>query len=79
METESSNTEDKPTIKIQVAGMSCMHCVNTVKEAIEAVPGVESATVDLSSGWAEIVHSGEENTDEKIRKAIINAGYKVIK
>lgn len=77
METGSSNTEDRPTTKIQVTGMSCMHCSNTVKEAIEAVPGVESATIDLSSGWAEIAHSGEEGIDEKIREAIINAGYKV--
>ena len=39
-------------IKLNVEGMTCEHCQKAVKEALEGVPGTESATVDLESGTA---------------------------
>jgi len=33
-----------------VGGMTCDDCVVHVTEALEAVPGVEAATVDLTPG-----------------------------
>lgn len=38
-----------------VTGMSCQNCVRHAREALESVPGVESATVDLESGRATVV------------------------
>ena len=40
------------TVSLQVAGMTCKHCVAKVQGALEAVAGVESASVDLKSGLA---------------------------
>ncbi|KAL3904889.1 MAG: hypothetical protein SGPRY_011119, partial [Prymnesium sp.] len=39
-------------IALRVGGMSCTHCVASVQRALEAVPGVTHASVDLQSGVA---------------------------
>jgi copper chaperone len=33
-----------------VQGMTCEHCVHAVTEEVSAIPGVEQAAVDLSTG-----------------------------
>jgi Cu2+-exporting ATPase len=39
--------------------MSCSHCENAVKKALEAVEGVVSASVSHEEGTAEITLSGD--------------------
>lgn len=39
-------------IALRVSGMSCTHCVASVQRALEAVPGVTHASVDLQNGVA---------------------------
>lgn len=43
------------TTHLKIEGMTCGHCVATVKKALEAVPGVQSAQVSLSERSAEVV------------------------
>ncbi|MCT8978605.1 copper ion binding protein [Clostridium sp. CX1] len=63
--------------KIIVEGMSCGHCVNHVKNALEELNGVTSVTVDLESKTAVVEASGELS-DETIKAAIEDAGYEVV-
>ncbi|WP_295442790.1 heavy metal-associated domain-containing protein [uncultured Thiodictyon sp.] len=42
------------TIELKVTGMNCQHCVRAVKQALEALPGVTAAVVDLDTGTARI-------------------------
>ena len=58
--------------KINVAGMSCMHCVGAVKKALEAVDGVESADVNLEQADAAVI--GDVPMEELI-SAVTEAGY----
>ena len=58
-----------------VPEMSCSHCEAAVSEAVSAVPGVESVTVDLESKRVEV--RGVELDDGAIRTAIDAAGYDV--
>ena len=44
-------------IDLGVGGMTCDDCVVHVTEALEAVPGVESAAVDLASRSAVVTAS----------------------
>lgn len=37
---------------LNVSGMTCNHCANSVKRALQEVPGVDEAQVDLQSGRA---------------------------
>ena len=63
--------------RISVAGMTCDHCVGAVRRAIEAIPGVASARVDLRMGLADVSFEGEPVAPSKIAEAIEAAGYRV--
>lgn len=43
--------------ELKIDGMTCGHCVASVTKALKSVPGVESATVNLSEGTASVTHS----------------------
>lgn len=55
-----------------VKGMSCNHCRSTVEKAIANLEGVESVSVDLSTGNA--VVEGEV-APEVVKEAIEKAGF----
>ncbi len=61
----------------KVEGMTCDHCVKTVKNALLAVEGVSEVEVSLSSGIVKIKVE-REIPFEKIKKAIEEWGYKVV-
>jgi copper chaperone CopZ len=65
----------KKTLSIE--GMSCKHCVMHVKTALEGVPGVSGAEVDLATKSA--VVTGELFDDEALKAAVAEAGYSVTK
>jgi len=50
-------------IDLGVGGMTCDDCVVHVTEALEAVPGVEDATVDLASRSAVVTASPDVETE----------------
>jgi len=59
-------------MKLKVTGMTCGHCVAAVKKALEAVPGVTEAAVELAAG--EAVVEGEADA-EALLAAIREEGY----
>lgn len=61
------------TIKIE--GMMCMHCVAHVEKALNEIDGVHAA-VDLEKKQA-VVTLDHEVSDDILKAAVINAGYKV--
>ncbi len=65
------------TTTLQVGGMSCMGCVNSVKRVLSDLAGVQSTEVDLASGQVQVSHD-EQCKPETLREAIESAGYKVL-
>lgn len=65
------------TKKILIEGMSCNHCVNHVKEALEELNGATKATVDLDTKSA-VLEASRDIEDEAIKSAIDEAGYDVV-
>ena len=61
---------------LKIEGMSCGHCVMHVQSALEDVPGVKSAKVDLLERSAMV--EGENLDDQALRAAVAEAGYKVV-
>jgi copper ion binding protein len=59
-----------------VVGMTCGHCVMSVKEEVGEVPGVTGVEVDLDSGNMTVTSDGPLD-DARIREAVEEAGYKV--
>ena len=66
--------EDSMEKILKVEGMSCMHCVAHVKEALEKVEGVREADVKLEEKRAE-VKMDKEVSDDALVKAVEGAGY----
>ncbi|WP_216914490.1 copper ion binding protein [Nocardia sp. NBC_01377] len=64
------------TATYTVKGMSCGHCVSSVKTEIGRIDGVTSVDVDLATG-AVRVDSAEPVTDAAIAAAVDEAGYEV--
>jgi len=59
--------------KLKINGMNCMHCVNTVKNAIKSVHGVKNVRVSLEKNEAEF--DADENVDiETVKKAVSESG-----
>lgn len=57
---------------INVEGMSCGHCEQTVDEALRSVEGVTDATVDREAERASV--EGDADPDELVQ-AVEDAGY----
>ena len=65
-----------PLQSFPVEGMTCASCVRRVEKAIAAVPGVESASVNLATERAD-VRMAAPATSEAVIAAIKAAGYDV--
>lgn len=64
--------------KIIIEGMSCGHCVKHVNEALSELERVENVIVSLEDKSA-IFDSSDKINEDKIKSAIDEAGYDVIK
>ena len=66
---------DTSTRQYTVSGMTCSHCVTSVREEVSEVEGVEVVDVDLASGRLSVTG---DVTDETVRGAVAEAGYEVV-
>lgn len=62
---------------LKVEGMHCDGCVRSVTNAIKRVDGVRDAVVSLEKETALVEFDGEETKLEEIRKAVLDAGYRI--
>jgi copper chaperone len=61
-----------------VTGLTCQHCVNTVTSALEALPGVDTVSVELVNGGESAVtidQSGDGDLMGSIAQALADEGY----
>nr|WP_315289156.1 heavy metal translocating P-type ATPase [Serratia proteamaculans] len=63
-------------LSLPVDGMTCASCVGRVERALKAVPGVQTASVNLATERADLTFTGAANPQAAVR-AIENAGYAV--
>ncbi len=66
------------TTTFPVEGMTCNHCVMHVRKALESVPGVQSVDVSLENHNATITYNEAEFDFETARKAVEEAGYRLL-
>jgi Cu+-exporting ATPase len=64
--------QERERMKLAVTGMTCSHCVNNVKRALEGVSGVESVNVELDKGEAQITGTADV---ADLLQAVKDAGY----
>ena len=58
-----------------VTGMTCSHCVLSVREEVAEVAGVRAVDIDLASGRLTV--TGNAIDVEAVRVAVAEAGYEV--
>ena len=59
---------------INVSGMTCGHCVQSVTEELSKISGVTDVKVELDSGKVDITSDAELNMVQ-VAEAIEEAGY----
>ena len=67
------------TITIPVRGMTCQGCVSSVKRVLEGIDGVERVEVNLDPGEAKVEYVPGRVNAAKLRSAIEDAGYEVVR
>ncbi|MFW6279113.1 MAG: heavy-metal-associated domain-containing protein [Bacillota bacterium] len=63
---------------IAVGGMSCEHCVATIKEKLNSLTGIKNVNIDLDSGQVEVSYDSSDINLEEIEQGIKDAGYEVV-
>lgn len=63
-------------LTLTVDGMTCGHCQSAVTTALESVPGVQRAAVDLVSGTVALTVVDDIDTGA-LEAAVEEAGYRV--
>lgn len=64
-------------ITLPVTGMTCGGCVNSVRNVLAALPGVESVDVTLTPGEARVVYDPARVDPAAMAKAVVDAGFGV--
>ena len=63
------------TTRLNVSGMTCGHCKDTVEKALRNQSGVRNATVHLDSGAAEVEYEERSVVPEQLVAAVRESGY----
>lgn len=71
-----SGSNQAARLSLPVEGMTCASCVGRVERALKAVPGVQTATVNLATERADVTFSGVADPQAAV-SAIESAGYAV--
>ncbi|HKK97705.1 MAG TPA: heavy metal translocating P-type ATPase [Marivita sp.] len=61
-----------PTLTFAVENLSCAGCAGRAERALQAAPGVDSATVNIATHKAQVTGDA---TSGSLQKALANAGY----
>lgn len=63
---------------LTIGGMHCATCALTIEDSLKDVPGVIDAKVNFALGKAVVEYDAASATSEDMKKAVENAGYKVL-
>ncbi len=76
-EATRSALENQAATTLAVDGMSCAACASRVERALNAVPGVASATVNFALARADVAFDPHRVTTDAMANAVRAAGYGV--
>jgi len=63
------------TTVMQINGMTCSGCTNSVRKVLTAIDGVKSVDVRLDNGLATVVYDAARAQPAQFRQAVEDAGY----
>lgn len=65
-------------ITLDVQGMTCGGCVNSVKRVLTPIPGVSKVDVVLETGKVSLSYDAAQANPAQFKEAIRDAGYQVV-
>ncbi len=65
-------------VTLQIEGMSCQHCVQTVTEALKSLAGVRSVKVDLSQDQAVVKFAAKQVEVSQMKDTVNQAGFQFV-
>jgi Cu+-exporting ATPase len=65
-------------ITLPITGMTCASCVRRVEKAVQKLPGVATASVNLATEQAAVRFDPAQASAQQIRAAVEGAGYGVV-
>ena len=63
------------TATLNIKGMTCMGCVNSVTRVLKAAPGVTDARVTLEPAQAVVQYDDAQTNPAQLKHAVEDAGY----
>jgi copper chaperone len=65
------------TITLNVQGMSCNHCVNTIESSLKGLSGVQNTKVDLKANTVTVTFDETAVGQNELKEVILEAGYDI--
>lgn len=69
--------EEREEVTLNITGMTCAACADTVHGALSDVEGVHDANVNLATEKARVEYSPDETSTSEMRAAVEESGYGV--
>lgn len=66
------------TVKLNVEGMSCNHCVNAIMQAVGTMDGVNQVVVSLEEKTVTAEFDPGKTSEQQIKDAITDQGYDIV-
>jgi len=66
----------RATVRLAVDGMTCASCVGRVEKALQKIPGVLAATVNLATETASVEIAQGAVSETQLVQAVVDAGYR---
>ncbi|MBZ0292765.1 MAG: heavy metal translocating P-type ATPase, partial [Anaerolineae bacterium] len=73
-------TTGSQTLRLKINGLYCAACVNTIEDALKAVPGVFDATMNAATNEVKVEYSSTIGDLDRLKQAVEQAGpYKAVR
>ncbi len=66
------------TIQLNIHGMTCNGCVNSVKNVLQKTPGVTGVEVSLEQNRATVAYDPAQANLAQLKAAVEDAGFDVV-
>lgn len=66
------------SVSLSIGGMSCGHCVSSVRRALESVPGAQVEDVRIGSARVVLPGDASDASRQALIDALNDAGYEAV-
>ena len=65
------------TAILNINGITCMGCVTSIKKVLEEIAGVSDSDISLKKKQAKIQYDPEKTNINKLKEAVVEAGFEI--